>query len=115
MSKRRNISVVGLGYVGLPVAVAFARMGRVIAFDINKERIAALGAGIDATGEVPSEELKSADLHLTSDPSDLKLADFHIVTVPTPIDGANNPDLSPLISASKTVGAQLKKGDIVVY
>ena len=116
MSHGRKISVIGLGYVGLPVAVAFGTsIGRTVAFDINKARIAQLKAGHDATGEVDDHELAAADLLLSDNPEDLRQADFHIVTVPTPIDGSNRPDLSPLRSASKTVGAILKKGDIVVY
>ncbi|OSQ44203.1 nucleotide sugar dehydrogenase [Thalassospira sp. MCCC 1A01428] len=116
MSHGRKISVVGLGYVGLPVAVAFGtHNGQTVAFDINKNRIAQLRAGHDATGEVDAPELAAANLLLTDNAADLAQADFHIVTVPTPIDQANLPDLSPLRSASKTVGAILKKGDIVVY
>ncbi|HAI30811.1 MAG TPA: nucleotide sugar dehydrogenase, partial [Thalassospira sp.] len=116
MSHGRKISVIGLGYVGLPVAVAFGTScGRTVAFDINQARIAQLKAGHDATGEVDDHELAAADLLLTADAKDLAQADFHIVTVPTPIDSSNRPDLSPLRSASKTVGAILKKGDIVVY
>jgi|TARA_R110001583_G_scaffold32107_7_gene110061 UDP-N-acetyl-D-galactosamine dehydrogenase len=116
MSHGRKISVVGLGYVGLPVAVAFGtHNGQTVAFDINKNRIAQLRSGHDATGEVDAPELAAANLLLTDNAADLALADFHIVTVPTPIDQANLPDLSPLRSASKTVGAVLKKGDIVVY
>ncbi|MCC9624024.1 nucleotide sugar dehydrogenase [Thalassospira sp. MA62] len=116
MSHGRKVSVIGLGYVGLPVAVAFGTdIGRTVAFDINTARIAQLKDGHDATGEVDDHELAAADLLLTADPKDLAQADFHIVTVPTPIDKSNRPDLSPLRSASKTVGAVLKKGDIVVY
>ncbi|WP_417837188.1 nucleotide sugar dehydrogenase [Thalassospira tepidiphila] len=116
MSHGRKISVIGLGYVGLPVAVAFGTScGRTVAFDINQARIAQLKAGHDATGEVDDHELAAADLLLTAEAKDLAEADFHIVTVPTPIDSSNRPDLSPLRSASKTVGAILKKGDIVVY
>ena len=116
MSHGRKISVIGLGYVGLPVAVAFGTGNeQTVAFDINKNRIAQLRAGHDATGEVDAPELAAANLLLTDNAADLAQADFHIVTVPTPIDQANLPDLSPLRSASKTVGAILKKGDIVVY
>ena len=115
MSTERKISVTGLGYVGLPVAVAFGRISKVIAFDINEARVAALSRGEDSTGEVSPGELAKTDLLLTTNPEDIAQADFHIVTVPTPIDGTNRPDLSPLISASKTVGKYLKKGDIVVY
>jgi UDP-N-acetyl-D-galactosamine dehydrogenase len=112
----RKISVIGLGYVGLPVAVAFARAGApVIAFDIDASRVAELKAGRDRTGEVPSGALAERALAFTADPAALKSADFHIVTVPTPIDGANRPDLRALEAASRTVGTQLKRGDIVVY
>lgn len=111
----RKISVVGLGYVGLPVAVAFGQDSNVIGFDINKNRIEELIVGIDKTGEVNSSELKSTKIHFTSDLTDLAKADFHIIAVPTPIDEAKKPDLFPLIAASKTVGAILKKNDIVVY
>lgn len=115
MTKARSISVIGLGYVGLPVAAAFGCAGRVVGFDTNLARIAALKAGIDKTGEVSAEALARADLVLSSDAGDLASADFHIVTVPTPIDADNQPDLSMLESASALLGAHLKKGDIVVY
>lgn len=111
----RKISVIGLGYVGLPVAVAFGNSHPVIGFDVNKKRILELQANNDFTLEVSSEELKSTDIIFTSDAKDLAKADFHIVAVPTPINNAKQPDLSPLIGASKSVGANLKVGDIVVY
>ncbi len=112
----RRIAVVGLGYVGLPVAAAFARAGLpVIAFDISEERIAGLRAGHDRTREVEADDLRSGNLHFTGDPAELRTADFFIVTVPTPIDEAHRPDLRALLAASRTVGAALKKGDIVVY
>ncbi|MCW9035023.1 MAG: nucleotide sugar dehydrogenase [Rhodospirillales bacterium] len=116
MSHNRKISVVGLGYVGFPVAVAFGHQDHeVIAFDINETRITELKAGNDVTGEIQPSAIASANLVLTSDPVDLARADFHIVTVPTPITEAKRPDLSPLVSASTTVGRVLKKDDIVVY
>ena len=115
MSHNRRISVIGLGYVGLPVAVAFGRSGPVVAFDISQPRVAGLKKGHDITGEVEDADLAASNLLLSTDANDLKQADFHIVTVPTPVDDANTPDLSPLISASTTLGARLKKGDIVVY
>ncbi|GEO82178.1 nucleotide sugar dehydrogenase [Pararhodospirillum oryzae] len=116
MSHDRKISVIGLGYVGLPVAVAFGIAGqRVIGFDINPARINTLIAGHDHTGEVEDQDLARAGLTLTTDPALLREADFHIITVPTPIDRARRPDLGPLRAASRTVGAILKKGDIVVY
>lgn len=111
----RKISVVGLGYVGLPVAVEFGKSQQVIGFDINPVRIEELKNGIERTNEVESEELGKADILFTCQPEDLKKADFHIVAVPTPVNHAKQPDLSPVIKASITVGKQLKKGDIVVY
>jgi UDP-N-acetyl-D-glucosamine/UDP-N-acetyl-D-galactosamine dehydrogenase len=115
MSSDRIISVIGLGYVGLPVAVAFGKVRRTVGFDINSIRIAELRSGFDRTGEVTSEDLQAADVLLTDSIEDLKRADFHIVAVPTPIDRANQPDLRLMCLASETVGAALKAGDIVVY
>lgn len=112
---KRKVSVIGLGYVGLPVAVAFGKKSRVIAFDINKARLKELAAGNDRTGEVASADLKAADLVYTDDVAVLKQADFHIVAVPTPVDTANQPDMSLVLKASETAGKALKKGDIVVY
>ena len=111
----RKVAVIGLGYVGLPVAVAFGRSTRTVGFDINAARIAELVAGHDSTLEVEDDELKASDIHFTSDPDDLRAADFHIVAVPTPIDHAKRPDLTPVLRASETLGKQLKAGDIVVY
>ncbi|MBI2802631.1 MAG: nucleotide sugar dehydrogenase [Gammaproteobacteria bacterium] len=111
----RKISVVGLGYVGLPVAVAFGKHQRTIGFDINARRIAELKDGHDSTLEVEDIDLRATNIHFTAEPADLKLADFHIVAVPTPIDNAKRPDMTPVIRASETVGKQLKNGDIVVY
>src|ERR1700685_2104055 len=89
----RKIAVIGLGYVGLPVAAAFARAGApVVAFDISHERVAELAVGRDRTREVEPEDLRSPKLHFTADPADLRAADFFIVTVPTPIDSAHRPD-----------------------
>lgn len=115
MKSRRKVSVIGLGYVGLPVAVAFGMKGRTIGFDVNRERIAELRSGHDRTGEVAPEELAAADLLFTDSIDDLRGADFHIVAVPTPVDDAKRPDLSLLLRASETVGRALKRGDIVVY
>jgi UDP-N-acetyl-D-galactosamine dehydrogenase len=115
MAHKRKISVVGLGYVGLPVAVEFGKREKVVGFDINPKRIAELKQGVDLTNEVEPADLKQADVLFTSDPADLKTADFHIVAVPTPVDDAKRPDLTPVIKASETVGRQVKKGDIVVY
>ena len=116
MPHGRKLAVIGLGYVGLPVAVAFGRDGtRVIGFDIDSARIAELKAGRDRTCEVEPHDLARSNLVLTSDPGELNSADFFIVTVPTPIDQARRPDLTALLRASSTVGKALKKGDIVVY
>ncbi|MGX5173705.1 nucleotide sugar dehydrogenase [Aliikangiella sp. IMCC44653] len=111
----RKISVVGLGYVGLPVAVAFGKSHQVIGFDLSEQRISELKQGHDRTLEVEASDLAEADVIYSCDPADLKQADFHIVAVPTPINHANQPDLRPMLSASKTIGAQLKRGDIVVF
>ena len=115
MGHGRKIAVIGLGYVGLPVAVAFARAAPVIGFDIDRARVDELRAGRDRTREVDAADLAQPNLAYTSDPAALAGADFYIVTVPTPIDAANRPDLSAMLSASKTVGHALKRGDIVVY
>lgn len=115
MTNQRIISVIGLGYVGLPVAVAFGLKRRTIGFDINAGRIAELKQGHDRTGEVTGEELQSAEILFTNSIDELKLANFHIVAVPTPVDDANQPDLTPMLKASETVAKALKKGDIVVY
>ena len=116
MAHDRKIAVIGLGYVGLPVAAAFARAGTpVVAFDIAKQRIAELKSGYDRTREVSAEDLTHPTFRFTADPADLKAADFFIVTVPTPIDEAHRPDLTALLAASRTVGGALKDGDIVVY
>src|SRR5450759_414651 len=111
----RTIAVIGLGYVGLPVAVGFARTGAsVIGFDIDAGRIADIAAGHDRTREVATEELRAAQARWTADPNDLRAADFFIVTVPTPIDEHFHPDLSMLLKASELVGRALKRGDLVV-
>lgn len=112
----KTISIIGLGYVGLPLAVEFGKQRPVIGFDIKSERVADLSAGQDKTREVPSEELAAArHLTLTADTADLAAASIYIVTVPTPIDANKRPDLIPLLKASETVGRVLKKGDIVIY
>jgi UDP-N-acetyl-D-glucosamine/UDP-N-acetyl-D-galactosamine dehydrogenase len=111
-----TIAIIGLGYVGLPLAVEFGKKRVVIGFDINVKRIAELESGLDHTLEITSEELKHAkQLSFTSDIAKLKAAQVFIVTVPTPIDSANRPDLTPLIKASEIVGESLKKGDVVIY
>jgi UDP-N-acetyl-D-glucosamine/UDP-N-acetyl-D-galactosamine dehydrogenase len=112
----RKIAVIGLGYVGLPVAAAFARAGvPVTGFDIDQRRIAELRAFHDRTHEVEAADLRHASLSFTHEVNGLASSDFFIVTVPTPIDEARQPDLGAMFAASRTVGAVLKKGDIVVY
>ena len=111
-----KIGVIGLGYVGLPLAVEFGKIVNVVGFDINKARINELEIGFDKTLEVDREELMGAvNLSFSSNPKDLKDVNFFIVTVPTPVDQYKKPDLTPLIKASETVGQVLKKGDIVIY
>ena len=114
-SKNIVISVIGLGYVGLPVAVAFGKKSRVIGFDINELRIKELRNGWDRTREVDSKDIKAAKINFTNNPEDLREADFHIIAVPTPIDEAKQPNLIPLLGATETVGRILKRGDVVVY
>ena len=115
MAHTRRVAVIGLGYVGLPVAVAFGRTAEVIGFDINTKRIAQLQAGDDITGEVTKDELAAAKIDYTNSTDHLKKADFYIVAVPTPVDEANVPDLTPMLKASASVAKALKKGDIVVF
>lgn len=111
-----RIAIIGLGYVGLPLAVEFGKKGPVIGFDINQKRIDELKSGQDHTLEVTPEELqKSQNLSFSANLDDLQQSNFFIVTVPTPVDQVNRPDLTPLRKASETVGHALKKGDIVVY
>jgi UDP-N-acetyl-D-galactosamine dehydrogenase len=116
MSESRRIAVIGLGYVGLPVAAAFARKGfSVVGFEIDAGRVAELRQGLDRTREVAAADLRNPGLRISADAADLKDADFYIITVPTPIDDALTPDLGAVRAASRTVGAALKQGDIVVY
>ena len=115
MSVDRKIAVIGLGYVGLPVAVAFGKKHRVVGFDVNQARIAELKAGEDRTLEVESDVLEQADILFTADENELDNADFYIVAVPTPIDEARQPDLRAMMGASASVGRHLSKGDIVVF
>ncbi|MCW8860088.1 MAG: nucleotide sugar dehydrogenase [Deltaproteobacteria bacterium] len=115
LKKQATIAVVGLGYVGLPMAAAFGRKVDVIGFDIHEEKVQQLRDGYDATGELSAEELENTLILYTTDPVQLARADFVIVTVPTPIDANNNPDLTPMEKASVTIGQHLKPGAIVVY
>lgn len=111
----RSIAVVGLGYVGLPIAAAFGKLVPVIGFDINKTKVEELKKGIDRTGEVSGEDLSAAQVRYTAEPTDLKAADFIIVAVPTPISEALQPDLKALRMVSEMIGANLSPGTIVVY
>ncbi len=117
MSHGRKIAVIGLGYVGLPVAAAFARGGTpVVGFDVDATRIEELREGYDRTREVEADDLRHQSLTFSSGPDgDRGHSDFYIVTVPTPIDDAHRPDLGAMMAASRSVGGVLKKGDIVVY
>lgn len=111
-----KLAIIGLGYVGLPLAVEFAKKRITVGFDINPQRVDDLKKGFDQTLEVTSEELKHAkNLTLTTDAADLKSCNFFIVTVPTPVDKHKRPDMGPLVMASRTLGEILKPGDIVVY
>lgn len=111
-----KLAVIGLGYVGLPLAAEFGKQRSVIGFDINRQRIDELNKGIDRTREVSAEELAEAKgLSFSCNLDDLKAANVYIVTVPTPIDEHKRPDLTPLVKASETIGKTLKKGDIVIY
>ena len=114
-TKQSALSVTGLGYVGLPLALEFARHFRVIGFDINEERVALMRQGIDPSKELDAAAFKGCDITFTTDPTDLHQAHFHIIGVPTDIDDHKGPDLNPLIKASQSVGRALKPGDYVVY
>jgi UDP-N-acetyl-D-glucosamine/UDP-N-acetyl-D-galactosamine dehydrogenase len=115
VKKEECISLVGLGYVGLPIAVAFAKKVKVIGFDISQERVELYKKGIDPTKEVGNDVVKKTSVEFTSNPENLKKAKFHIVAVPTPVRDDHTPDLNPVESASKTVGKNLTKGSIVVF
>ena len=113
--KQNKIAVIGLGYVGLPIALAFAKHFKVIGFDISKPRIDLMREGIDPSKELEPEEFQDRDIYFSADAEDLKEGNFFIVTVPTPVDEHYVPDLSYVLSASRLVGSALKKGDVVVY
>ncbi|MEA3451241.1 MAG: nucleotide sugar dehydrogenase, partial [Bacteroidota bacterium] len=115
LKKQTKLSVIGLGYVGLPIAIEFAKEFSVIGFDIKETTIEKLNNRIDPAEEVAPEEFDGKDISFTLDIEKLKEADFHIVAVPTPIDEHNEPDLKPLLSACKTVGQIIKKGDYVIF
>ena len=116
VSKNTSIAIIGLGYVGLPLAVEFGKQYPTLGFDINERRVRELQEGIDVTLETSREELQAASrLSYSTDIEELRRATVYIVTVPTPVDEHKNPDLTPLRLASETVGKVIKQGDIVVY
>ncbi len=115
IKKEKCISVTGLGYVGLPLALEFSKHFKVIGFDINKERIALMQQGIDPSKELDRAAFEGCDISFTADVSDLQQAHFHIIGVPTDIDSNKVPNLNPLLGATKSVASALKKGDVVVY
>jgi UDP-N-acetyl-D-galactosamine dehydrogenase len=115
LSKKEKLAVIGLGYVGLPIALEFGRKLSVIGFDIRADRVELMKRGIDPSRELGPEEFIGCDIQYTCNIEDLRKAKFYVVAVPTPIDEHNLPDLKPLLSATRTVGQVLKKGDYVVY
>lgn len=115
IDKKASIAVIGLGYVGLPIALAFAKKVKVIGFDINEQRVNMMKKGIDPSNELVKKDFEDSDILFTHKLEDLKKANFFIIAVPTPIDEHNLPDLKPLIGSSTSVGKVLKKGDYVVY
>ena len=115
VNQEESLSLVGLGYVGMPIAVAFAKKINVIGFDLNKEKIALYKSGVDPTKEVGDEAIKATKVQFTSNEEDLRRAKFHIVAVPTPVYDDHTPDLTPVEGASKILGRNLTKGSVVVF
>ena len=115
MKREAKLSLIGLGYVGLPIALEFAKKISVVGFDIRPDRIELMKKGIDPSNELEHEAFEGTDIKFTADPQDLREASFHIIAVPTPVTRHNLPDLEPVLKASETVGRILKKGDYVVY
>lgn len=115
LSGEEKLSLVGLGYVGMPIAVAFARKIKVVGFDLNEKKIGLYKAGVDPTNEVGGEVIKNTTVEFTADPSRLKEAKFHIVAVPTPVNPDHTPDLTPVEGASRILGQNLQKGSVVVF
>ena len=115
LSKKTKLAVIGLGYVGLPIALEFAKKIKVVGFDINDARVEMMKKGQDPSNELEPEAFEGCDILFTANPDDLKEATFFIVAVPTPVDEHKVPDLNPVLSASKAIGKVLKKGDYVVY
>lgn len=114
-NREETLSVIGLGYVGMPIAVAFAKEIDVVGFDVNEKKVGLYKAGKDPTREVGDEEIKKTTVHFTADPADLERCRFHIVAVPTPVNEDHTPDLTPVEGASRILGQHLTKGSIVVY
>lgn len=115
VNREEKISLVGLGYVGMPIAVAFAKKVDVIGYDLNEKKIELYKSGIDPTNEVGNEVIANTTVEFTADETKLREAKFHIVAVPTPVNDDHTPDLTPVEGASKIVGRNLTKGSIVVY
>ena len=115
IAKKEKLAVIGLGYVGLPIALEFARKLSVIGFDIKPDRVELMKMGVDPSRELNSDAFVDCDIEYTSNLDDIRKAKFYVVAVPTPIDEHNLPDLKPLLAATRTVGQVLKKGDYVVY
>ena len=115
LNKQNKIGIIGLGYVGLPIALAFAKKVKVVGFDINDHRVQLMKQNIDPSGELEKSEFEKSDIHFSSNPEDLKSVNFFIVAVPTPVDAHNVPDLVPVKKASETIGKAIKKGDYVVF
>ena len=115
IEKKEKISLVGLGYVGMPIAVAFAKKVEVIGFDLNEKKINLYKSGVDPTNEVGNDAIQATTVDFTADETRLRDARFHIVAVPTPVNDDHTPDLTPVESASEILGRNLTKGSIVVY
>ena len=115
INKQEKLAVIGLGYVGLPIALAFAKKISVIGFDINADRVEMMKNGIDPSNELSKDEFDGADIVFTNSLDELRKAKFFIVAVPTPVDEHNIPDLIPVLKASETIGKVIKKGDYVVF
>ena len=115
INKQSKLAVIGLGYVGMPIAVQFAKKVNVVGFDVNSKKIAEYKKGHDVTGEAGDEELKKTTMLFTDKEFDLKGSSFYIVAVPTPVNQDKTPDLSPVIGASEVVGRNIEKGSIVVF
>src|SRR5688572_27509202 len=115
VDKKAKLAVIGLGYVGLPIALEFAKKISVIGFDINQQRVDLMKQGIDPSNELEKEAFDGCDITFTTSLEDLKEAKFYVVAVPTPVDEHNVPDLTPVKKASETIGKVIKKGDYVVF